>query len=234
MATDLTAASISSMRHGKTPHQDGGAIDEVDTSNMNSILAVADDTGHIHCFLDGSFPLGAVSLDSGKTVSSLIKQDGRPRFYVHPRKLVNNATITDLRPTVIDIPLLARRQARDLARLSSTARELVWYTIRVVKEMRAVWFGSESFSGARELGPKWVRALESKQKEQFGRECAMLHPHRVHTYFSTEEEPNPILDLTALLVTGRTSDSLLDYLGSGEQMSERVRLMGMADVEIVT
>jgi anaphase-promoting complex subunit 4 len=39
---------------------------------------------------------------------------------------------------------------------------------------------------------------------------------------SVEDEPNPILDLTCLLLTGRASEPLLDYLGSGEQMSERV------------
>lgn len=31
-----------------------------------------------------------------------------------------------------------------------------------------------------------------------------------------------MLDLMALLVTGRASDALLDFLGSGEPMSERV------------
>lgn len=40
----------------------------------------------------------------------------------------------------------------------------------------------------------------------------------------SEQEPNAILDLTSLLVTGRASESLSDYLGSGEHMSERVRL----------
>lgn len=39
-----------------------------------------------------------------------------------------------------------------------------------------------------------------------------------------EEEPNGILDLTSLLVTGRVSEALADFLGSGEQMSERVRV----------
>lgn len=38
----------------------------------------------------------------------------------------------------------------------------------------------------------------------------------------TEDDPNPILDLTRLLVSGRASEPLLDFLGSGEQMSERV------------
>lgn len=34
-----------------------------------------------------------------------------------------------------------------------------------------------------------------------------------------------MLDLTALLATGRPSDSLADFLGSGELMSDRVRLV---------
>jgi hypothetical protein len=37
-----------------------------------------------------------------------------------------------------------------------------------------------------------------------------------------EEEPNGMLDLTSLLVTGRVSECLADFLGSAEQMSERV------------
>jgi hypothetical protein len=65
----------------------------------------------------------------------------------------------------LTMPLLSTRKARDFARLSSTARELVWYLIRIVKEMREAWYGSENQTGARELGPKWVRALEAKQKE---------------------------------------------------------------------
>jgi anaphase-promoting complex subunit 4 len=39
---------------------------------------------------------------------------------------------------------------------------------------------------------------------------------------AVELEPNPILDLTALLVTGRPSEALSDFIGSAEQMSERV------------
>lgn len=36
------------------------------------------------------------------------------------------------------------------------------------------------------------------------------------------EDPNAILDLTVLLTTGRAPDSLSDFLGSGEQMTDRV------------
>jgi hypothetical protein len=43
--------------------------------------------------------------------------------------------------------------------------------------------------------------------------------HTVHS--SVEDNPDPMLDLMTLLVTGRASDALLDLLGSGEQLSER-------------
>lgn len=139
-------------------------------ANINSILAIADDLGYIHCFLDGTYPLGAISLSSETSTPSLFKHPKHPTLFAHPQQSIDNTVTTELLPTKIEIPLLRTRKPRDLAKLSSTTRELVWYTTRVVREMRAVWFGSETASGARELGPKWIRALETKQKDQFGRE----------------------------------------------------------------
>jgi len=46
-------------------------------------------------------------------------------------------------------------------------------------------------------------------------------------------EPNPILDLTTLLTTGRASESLSDFLGSAEQMSERVRYTELVSMELI-
>lgn len=46
--------------------------------------------------------------------------------------------------------------------------------------------------------------------------------HLVET-ISLEDSADPILDLTWLLTTERPSEALADFLGSGEQMSERVR-----------
>ncbi|KAJ2920191.1 hypothetical protein MD484_g211, partial [Candolleomyces efflorescens] len=68
--------------------------------------------------------------------------------------------------------------------------------MRVVREMKGAWFGSDTATGARELGPRWVNALKSKQKTQFG-----------------HSNPDPILDLTWLLTTGRASKPLEDFLG---------------------
>ncbi|KAF8807426.1 hypothetical protein BYT27DRAFT_7099450 [Phlegmacium glaucopus] len=199
LSVDLVAASINVSSHTKPTSE---SLDEVDSSNLNSIVLVTDNLGHVFGYLDGTFPFGLISLGSHARFKSMVKHPSRPYFLGHVQ--TNEETGTFLRPAFIDIPLLSQRKSRDLAKLSSTARELVWYMMRVVKEMRSVWYGSENNTGARELGPKWVLALETKQKEQFG-----------------QIEPNPILDLTSLLTTGRASESLLDFLGSGEQMSER-------------
>ncbi|KAG8219826.1 anaphase-promoting complex, cyclosome, subunit 4-domain-containing protein [Butyriboletus roseoflavus] len=109
-----------------------------------------------------------------------------------------------MQPLVVDIPLLATPKVRDFARLSSAARELTWYIMRVVNEVRESWFGSESFTGARDIGIKWVQALERRLREQYG-----------------HQNPNVILDLTTLLVTGSGSEGLSDFITSSEQNSER-------------
>ncbi|KAI0793487.1 anaphase-promoting complex, cyclosome, subunit 4-domain-containing protein [Abortiporus biennis] len=200
---DLLAASIQPTRHDKESRP-GEEYDEVDDSNVNSILVVADDIGNLHYFLDGSYPLGATSFgDSSSYVESIyVDQDV---LFAHSTVVATpEMSSTALNPAILRMPLLKQRSLRDMARLSSAAKELTWYAIRVVKEMYSVWFGSDISSGARELGSKWVKAFETRQKDQFGR-----------------KEPNAILDLTTLLVTGRASDALADYLGSGEQMSDR-------------
>jgi anaphase-promoting complex subunit 4 len=169
---DHLAASISpptqeGSQHTSPVQQGEGA----GNANTNSILAVADDLGLVNFFLDGTYPLGAVALSPGISTPSLFKHPQDPTFLAHTQNSIHNTVITGLQATMIELPLLRTRKPRDLAKLSSTTRELVWYATRVVREMRAVWFGSDTSSGARELGPKWIRALETKQKEQFGREC---------------------------------------------------------------
>lgn len=145
-------------------------MNDVDDSNVDSILTVTDDLGHMHCFLDGSFPLGSVHVGSQVVISSLSKDQKKPAFFAHPQLRAEDTTATDLRPLVVQLPLLGERKARDLAKVSSTARDLAWYTMRVVKEMRSVWFGSDTYTGAREIGPKWIQEIETRQRDNFGRE----------------------------------------------------------------
>ena len=167
LSSDSVTASISSPSHNKL-ESTREILDEKDVSNLDSILLATDNLGHLYCFLDGTFPLGVISLSSDVSFTSILKHPLRPTLFGHIQTSLGKTIHTQIHSLIIDIPSFGKRKVRDLAILSSTARELVWYIMRVVKEMRAIWFGSESTSGARELGPKWVRALEAKQKDQFG------------------------------------------------------------------
>ncbi|KAG6851048.1 hypothetical protein H0H93_002940 [Arthromyces matolae] len=198
---DLMSASINSHQNIQSTEPLEALKGEVEESNVNSLLVVTDNSGFIHCYLDGTYPLGRIAIDSESSIKSLLKH--RKHSLVTFRTAGRSTPVTSLYPVIVDVPILLRRHVRDMAKLSSTARELVWYCMRAVKELHVQWFGSETSNGARNLGSNWIEALEVKQREQFG------------------GEPNAILDLTSLLVTGRASESLLDFLGSAEQMSER-------------
>ncbi|KAK7058948.1 hypothetical protein VNI00_001572 [Paramarasmius palmivorus] len=202
LQSDPVAASINVPTSGRTTND--GVIDETDDTNVDSLLVAANSNGRLYFFLDGSYPLGSLSIGENISITALFKEPRRPVIYLHPEISNSDGKLTDLRPSILALPLLEQRQVRDFAKLSTTAKELAWYIKRVVNEIRSAWLGSETSSGARELGPKWLRALETKQREQFG-----------------QDKPNPVVDLTSLLVTGRASESLADFLGSGEQMSER-------------
>jgi len=173
LSPDPLAASIDPPSRDTPPDKGRDTVDEVDDLNENSLLVVANDLGHMNCFLDGSFPLGSIFLGADLTVLSLRKRPRCPVLLAHLRKSSTNYTNADmiLPPAIVSIPLFEKRQFRDLAKLSSTARELIWYIMCVVQEMCVVWSGSEVSSGAQELGPKFIQALENKQKEQFGRKC---------------------------------------------------------------
>ncbi|KAI8995617.1 anaphase-promoting complex, cyclosome, subunit 4-domain-containing protein [Trametes punicea] len=202
LPTDLVAASIASNKPdaNKTFPE---AEDEEDDTNVNSVLAVSDNMGNVHLFLEGSYPLGHVHIGACHAPHSLYKL--REYLFAHPGPSSDlSSPAAPLRACVLRLSYLTGRHFRDVARVSSAARELVWYAMRVVREMRAAWFGSEANVGARELGPKWVNALEQRQRNEFG-----------------HDDPYALLDLTCLLTTGRSSEALMDYLGSAEHMSER-------------
>lgn len=162
---DLVSAS---MKPTDAPrYRQGGeeSLDEADDRNTNSILCAGDDMGNIHCFLDGSFPLGTLLFNTNFPIASLYKKPDEPTFSINIRTA---ETGTSLAPTIVDMTLLKGRNVRNVARTSSTARELTWYIMRCVKEMQKFWYGQDSQGSARTMGPKWVEALEKKQT-QFGR-----------------------------------------------------------------
>lgn len=185
---DLLSASMKPTDAPRYRQEGEEELDEVDDRNTNSILCAGDDMGNIHCFLDGSFPLGTFLFNTNFPIASIYKKPGEPTFSANLR----TAEIgTFLAPTIVDMALLKRRSVRDVARTSSTARELTWYIMRCVKEMQKFWYGQDPQSGARTMGPKWVEALEKKQT-QFGRTShwlfsmlPALSPHHRETAVSS-------------------------------------------------
>ena len=158
---DLLSASVQPA--DTVGEQDASALenlDKTDDPKSNSILVVSDSTGRIHCFLDGSYPLGAISISPSSTTASLRKDPLNPVLLVHQRSQISGTTLLPIR---VEMPLLSTRIPRDLARISTTARELLWYTMRVLDEMHAAWLGSGTQIGAREPGIKWLKSLDDLQ-----------------------------------------------------------------------
>ena len=154
---DLLAASIQPADSSADPEKL-----KSDDPKVNSILVVSDDAGHMHCFLDGSYPLGAISVSAGSMTASLWKDINNPVLFAHQRSQMGGTT---LRPTRVELPLLSVRIPRDLARISTTARELLWYTMRVLDEMHVAWLGSGTQIGAREPGIRWLKSLDDLQAQ---------------------------------------------------------------------
>lgn len=163
LPSDPLAASINpSPRVGD--NRPGEELDEKDLTNVDSILAAADDAGRIHCFLDGSYPLGAISLSPTSEAKSLMKSNEENTLLAHAEyRLASAATFNNLVPLAVQLPLLSSKSTRQIAESCSAARELVWYVIRVVKEMRKAWFGDDGQDGAREMNANYVRGLEERQ-----------------------------------------------------------------------
>jgi hypothetical protein len=166
LPSDLLLASIKPSAREDTEARPGNELDVADNANEDSILAVADNQGGIHMYLDGSFPLGHIG--AGAPVTSLVKEPASRTFHIHRMSLSDQQPSVSLLSTTVRLPLLDTRHARDMAQLSSTARELVWYMMRTIEAMKESWKGSETQAGANELGANWVRALEGKQKDYRG------------------------------------------------------------------
>jgi anaphase-promoting complex subunit 4 len=154
---DLLAASIQPADSSADPEKQ-----KSDDPKVNSILVVSDDAGHMHCFLDGSYPLGAIVVSAGSMTASLWKDPNNPVFFAHQRSQIGGTT---LHPSRVELPLLSVRIPRDLARISTTARELLWYTMRVLDEMHVAWLGSGTQIGAREPGIRWLKSLDDLQAQ---------------------------------------------------------------------
>ncbi len=172
---DLTSASMGSANPDL--HVDsaiGEVPDDADDANVNSILVALDSVGRMHCFLDGSYPLGTANVGGSLSVSSLYKHPKRPTFYAYPCQTSILLTSTALETVTIDIPLLQQRQVRDMAKLSTIVRQLSWYIMRLGKEMNVSWFGSDTVQAARDMGAKWIQGLKARRQAFTGRCLAVF------------------------------------------------------------
>ena len=52
---------------------------------------------------------------------------------------------------------------RHVAEACTSARELTWYVLRLVQQLRRAWFGEEGSEGIRETNAHWLRGLEERQ-----------------------------------------------------------------------
>ena len=191
---------------------------------MDSLLAAIDSAGQIHCFLDGSYPLGTVTLDPTCEAISLMKRNDEKALLVQaefkPSRVPGNA-FHNLNPLSIKLPLLDTKATRHVAESCSAARELMWYTMRVVREMRKSWIGGERQEGAREMNQNYVRGLEERQLRHDRTSLIDIDIHVLFTHLLLEEV-DAIYDLTIMLTTEKVSPALADYHQSGEPASERV------------
>jgi len=162
LQTDPLLASIATPAHLSSTKEPGEVIDEVDIANVDSLLVALDDKGRMHCFLDGSHQLGTLTSSAG-LISSVYKTTTSPTLFVHAQALQTSAVL--IRPSIFHLPLLADKRGRDFCQLSSTARELCWYMLRSVQDMRDTWYGSESVTGARVFGPQWIQDFKAKLRE---------------------------------------------------------------------
>ncbi|EJD03914.1 uncharacterized protein FOMMEDRAFT_167218 [Fomitiporia mediterranea MF3/22] len=204
LPSDPLAAGINpaSRESDKRP---GDELDEKDTTNVDSLLVAIDDSGQIHCFLDGSYPVGAISLGTGCEAKTIIKNNEENTLLAHAEfksKDTRTPVLHNVSPLTVELPLLYAKATRHVAENCTAARELAWYSIRVVKEMRKSWFGGDGQVGARDFNTKYARGLIERQ---------VAHG----------QEKNVVLDLTVLLATGKSSHALSDYHQSGELTSER-------------
>lgn len=161
MPPDPLAASIELSRDERpAPGED---LDVRDLTNVDSILVVVDSTGHIHLFLDGTYPMGAYYVHPSYMPSTVFKSALRNQLFVNARISTADSDRHNLLPLGITLSLLDNKSTRRIAENSTTAKELLWYTMRVIKDMRRLWFGTDGHDGARVMCSNWAKGLEERQ-----------------------------------------------------------------------
>ncbi len=187
-----------------------------------SLLTAVDSNGQIHCYMDGSYSLGVISLGPTYSATSLIKDPFEPSLCVYVERVTPQSTSTGNQPDTtishnflplpVSIPLLNHKSARQVATNCSIARHLLWHAIRACQEMQRIWIGDgRGQEGARDVNTHWFKGYMDYLR-QYGSSATTAE----------WRETTALLDVTCLLTNGRESALLGDYLSSSEHTSERV------------
>ncbi|KAG8964939.1 hypothetical protein FRC03_001163 [Tulasnella sp. 419] len=209
LPSDLDAAPASSdipyARQSNSSDDTQRIGNRSDNCGIGTLVVVADDSGHLLPFLEGSYPLGVINLGQDCSVVSVWKSPNKPIILVHITQfLTDQLSRCTIFPTTVHISLLSSASVLDVARISSITRSLVLYVNRTFREMSRAWYGHQSTEGGREVGMKWIKVLQEKEKQLDG-----------------SKRTNPIFELTNLLFTGKTSSAMREFLGGSGKLSER-------------
>ncbi|KAG8745697.1 hypothetical protein FRC10_007177 [Ceratobasidium sp. 414] len=204
LPVDLESASISASDRAPTTSRTrdaakGKTKDEKTDPNAGTLVVVADTAGALHLYLDGSYTLGSFPVAESGGVVSLYKHASITSFAVH---VTDHET--SLAPTLVDVPMVIEPATRNVARASSTIRALLDYIHLGIEELALVWNGRQGKDGIKDAGNYWANLIQDKKH---------MPNDRVTL--------GPVAELTLLLLTGRATDSLQDFLGGGGKLTDR-------------
>ncbi|GAA6058705.1 hypothetical protein JCM10212_003393 [Sporobolomyces blumeae] len=158
-----------------------------------TILCVGDEAGQVHLYLGGSVYLGSVETGEGNSVVGLTVWEPSPSSSTATIRLaVHTSTSSSL--AVRDLILTAPPTFELVVRQSSAMRATIQHAFEALQEVRNLW------DEARRIGKGWLQRVADVSRPQ-GVTLA------------------PVDQLHLLLVTGRPTRSLHDFLAS--KMNER-------------
>ncbi|CAE7060759.1 unnamed protein product [Rhizoctonia solani] len=184
--------------------------DEQVDPNRGTLVVIADSNGLVHLFLDGSYAVGEVRVHPSSTavrMSGLSKRGSITSFGMYGSGLTSGTTrSTSLTPTLVHVPLATTPETLKVARASSTVKALLEYIHLGIEELEIIWCGrsKDGRGGVRDVGSFWYKIILEKERAHAGRITL-----------------GPIAQLTLLLLTGRATDSLQDFLGGGGKLTDR-------------
>lgn len=179
LAPNLLAASISSVAASAA----SAKAKETATANAkerdveNTLVVAADDSGTLYLFLRGSYSLGQVETAQRGNITSIFRANSTtsPLFFHSRRKTSPATSHHPILASFLSLPTLTSPTLYNVAKVSTTVRSLLTYLTRVLDDMQKAWFGTDSLEGGRDVGRKWIKVLEEKERLLEG--CKTVSPH---------------------------------------------------------